>query len=148
MRLPDIFIFANGLIFSTVALAIFNRDAAETFCLLFRDYPPLCWCCFGVAGGRGDIRLEMASVRGSRTSSVAWKITQVLGGAILFRDYVAEAAMCTGESMLPTLKSEGDVILIEKVSLALGHIDRGDVIVTVSPTDPAKLICKRVLGLV
>lgn len=78
----------------------------------------------------------------------AWKVAKVLGGAILFRDYVGEFAQCAGESMLPTLRSKGDMLFVEKVSPALKRIRRGDIVVCVSPNDPDKLICKRVIGLV
>lgn len=81
-------------------------------------------------------------------ASLTWRAAQLLGGAILFKDYIAEAAICAGESMLPTLRSNGDVLLVEKVSTTFRLIKRGDVVVCVSPSDPDKLICKRVIGLV
>lgn len=76
------------------------------------------------------------------------RAAQIIGAAVLFRDYIAEAAICAGESMLPTLRNEGDILLVEKLSPVFKNIKRGDVIVCVSPTDPDKLICKRVIGLV
>lgn len=83
-----------------------------------------------------------------RASTLAWRFAQLAAATILFKDYVAEAAVCSGESMLPTLQSEGEVLLVEKVSPALQTICRGDVIVCASPEDPTKLICKRVIGMV
>lgn len=77
-----------------------------------------------------------------------WKVAKILGGAILFKDYVGEFAQCAGESMLPTLRNEGDMLFVEKVSIALKTIKRGDVVVCMSPQNPDKLICKRVIGLV
>lgn len=50
--------------------------------------------------------------------------------------------------MLPTIASEGEFILVEKMSISLKRIERGDVVVLTSPDDPDKLICKRVVGLV
>lgn len=41
--------------------------------------------------------------------------------------------------MLPTLQSKGDVILVEKLSSRLGIIERGDVIVAKSPSNPQRL---------
>ena len=57
-------------------------------------------------------------------------------------------SQCSGESMLPTIESEGEAILVEKVSVLLRSIKRGDIVVCTSPSDPDKLICKRVVGLV
>jgi inner membrane protease subunit 1 len=93
----------------------------------------------------------MASRLSSRlpsTSTVTWRVAQALGAAILFKDYIAECAVCAGDSMLPTLRSEGNVLLVEKLSTTFRTIKRGDVVVCVSPEDPDKLICKRVIGLV
>jgi inner membrane protease subunit 1 len=78
----------------------------------------------------------------------AWRVSQILGAAVLFKDYVAEAALSSGESMLPTMRVSGDVLLVEKLSTAFRSIKRGDVLVCVSPEDPNKLICKRVIGIV
>lgn len=50
--------------------------------------------------------------------------------------------------MLPTLRAKGDAILVEKMSVALRSLNRGDVIVTISPNEPDKLICKRIVAMV
>ncbi len=50
--------------------------------------------------------------------------------------------------MLPTFKSKGETILVEKISVATKAIKRGDVIIAVSPNDPDKLICKRIIAMV
>ncbi|WZZ38106.1 hypothetical protein YC2023_034365 [Brassica napus] len=52
-----------------------------------------------------------------------------------------------GPSMLPTLNLTGDVILAEHVSHRFGKIGLGDVVLVRSPTDPMKMVTKRVLGL-
>jgi signal peptidase I len=91
---------------------------------------------------------RFASPKLPSTASVTWRVAQLVGAVILFKDYVAEAALCAGESMLPTLRNEGDVLLVEKISSAFRLVRRGDVVVCVSPNDPDKLICKRVIGLV
>lgn len=91
---------------------------------------------------------RFSGARLSSTGSLTWRIVQFVGGAILFKDYVAEAALCAGESMLPTLNSEGDILLVEKLGTTLRTIKRGDVVVCTSPSDPDKLICKRVIGMV
>lgn len=53
--------------------------------------------------------------------------------------------------MLPTLRSSGDVVLVEKLSLSsyVQHphiIKKGDIVVCTSPQEPKKIICKRVIG--
>ena len=50
--------------------------------------------------------------------------------------------------MLPTLSSKGDAILVEKVSVAAKTLGRGDVIIAVSPNNPDRLICKRIIAFV
>lgn len=83
-----------------------------------------------------------------KASTLLWRVAQLAAGVVLFKDYVAEAAVCSGESMLPTLQSTGNVLLVEKVSPVLQTIARGDVVVCVSPEEPSRLICKRVVGMV
>jgi len=51
--------------------------------------------------------------------------------------------------MLPTLANSGDWVLQESFSHRMNppRIARGDVIVAISPYDPSRSICKRVMGL-
>ncbi|PJF17253.1 hypothetical protein PSACC_02931 [Paramicrosporidium saccamoebae] len=72
---------------------------------------------------------RFTSPRLPSVTSLTWRVAQIVGGAILFKDYVAEAALCAGESMLPTLRNEGDVLLVEKISSTLRLVRRGDVVV-------------------
>ena len=48
--------------------------------------------------------------------------------------------------MEPTIYSE-DVILTEHISARLNRINRGDIIIARSPSNPHTFICKRVTGL-
>ena len=50
--------------------------------------------------------------------------------------------------MLPTLNVNGDVVLVERVSVLNRRIEVGDVVVAVSPTNPKDFVCKRVIGMV
>ena len=50
--------------------------------------------------------------------------------------------------MLPTIANEGDYVFVEKISVPLGLIRRGDIVVSTSPIEPNKLLCKRVLSMV
>lgn len=56
---------------------------------------------------------------------------------------------CSGNSMQPTLESE-DVLLVNKFKKHLSNTNvlRGKMYIFVSPSDPNKLICKRVVALV
>ncbi|KAI9106104.1 peptidase S24/S26A/S26B/S26C [Phlyctochytrium arcticum] len=72
------------------------------------------------------------------------------GGCImlLFQNYVAEITLCIGPSMLPTFNFAGDLLVVEHVSQMLGRpVKLGDVVACVSPTDPQRFLCKRILGL-
>lgn len=49
--------------------------------------------------------------------------------------------------MLPTLNLTGDVILAEHLSHRFGKIGLGDIVLVRSPTDPTRMVTKRILGL-
>lgn len=54
-----------------------------------------------------------------------------------------------GPSMLPTLANDGEVVVIDKLSTRLNpyNIQRGELLILLSPLDPQRTICKRVAGL-
>ena len=54
--------------------------------------------------------------------------------------------MCLGPSMRPTFNRSGDVVLMERVSVMTGGVERGDVVIARSPANPRHTVCKRVLG--
>ncbi|KAB5592262.1 Mitochondrial inner membrane protease subunit 1 [Ceratobasidium theobromae] len=56
---------------------------------------------------------------------------------------------CEGSSMLPTLNPHGDILLQESLSVKRNppRLDRGDLVISISPVDPSRLICKRLIGL-
>ncbi len=60
--------------------------------------------------------------------------------------FLAELVEVTGESMEPTLQNK-EQVLIEKVTLGFGEIQRGDIIVFESPETKNKYLIKRVIGL-
>lgn len=64
----------------------------------------------------------------------------------VFTNYVMEATMCMGPSMLPTFNATGDVVLLEHISTRMDALRAGDVVVARSPTNPRLTVCKRVLG--
>ena len=54
--------------------------------------------------------------------------------------------MCEGPSMEPTLYSD-DVLIIERISIRLQKLKKGDIIIAKCPSKPKQHICKRVVGL-
>lgn len=49
--------------------------------------------------------------------------------------------------MLPTLNLTGDVLLVEKLTVRLGKVGPGDVVLVRSPENPRKTVSKRILGM-
>ena len=66
--------------------------------------------------------------------------------AILLVNYVAAAYKIRGDSMNSVLKDEERVI-ISRLALKTGVIDRFDIVVLHKPNEPGKSIIKRVIGL-
>lgn len=50
--------------------------------------------------------------------------------------------------MLPTLQVYGDIVLVDSRAQEHKNIRFGDVVVSISPMNPGRVICKRVVGLV
>lgn len=50
--------------------------------------------------------------------------------------------------MLPTMSAEGEVVLTDKLMCRMfpERLSRGDVVSYVSPLDPQRVVCKRILG--
>ncbi|KEP48648.1 S26 family signal peptidase [Rhizoctonia solani 123E] len=84
-----------------------------------------------------------------RLRGYVFVVTQVTCVAHLFTQHVANVGMCEGASMLPTLNSHGDILLQESLSLKFSSpkLSRGDLVISISPVDPTRLVCKRLLGL-
>ena len=53
-----------------------------------------------------------------------------------------------GASMLPTFNMIGDFVLLERWTTYTHQLKVGDVVVSVSPTDPSRSVCKRLIGMV
>ncbi|XP_072046739.1 mitochondrial inner membrane protease subunit 1-like [Amphiura filiformis] len=74
-------------------------------------------------------------------------------GAIIYctthciTEYVVDFTRCTGPSMMPTIHND-DVVLTEHISAKFTHkVQRGDIVIFKSPTNPRQFMCKRVVGL-
>ena len=61
--------------------------------------------------------------------------------------YVLDVTMCVGPSMLPTLNSAGDIILLSRFLHRYRPVEINDVVLAKSPNNPKQIVCKRVVGL-
>ncbi|GIZ00459.1 mitochondrial inner membrane protease subunit 1 [Caerostris extrusa] len=61
-------------------------------------------------------------------------------------EYIGDVVICQGPSMEPTLYSH-DIMLTEHISIIRNNINRGDIIISRSPSNPKEYICKRVKGI-
>ncbi|KAI3915819.1 hypothetical protein MKX01_013275 [Papaver californicum] len=76
----------------------------------------------------------------------------LLAGKVMCFVHVTNTYICThvlphGPSMLPTLNLTGDWILSEKISIRLGKVHNGDIVIVRSPENPRKFIVKRIMGM-
>jgi len=62
------------------------------------------------------------------------------------RLFIAEPFVVSGSSMVPTF-SDGDYLIVDKVSYVLTDLKRDDVVVFKYPNDPKKFFIKRVIAL-
>lgn len=60
--------------------------------------------------------------------------------------YVGDIVVCSGPSMEPTLYTD-DVLLMERISVRLQRLEKGDIVISKCPTNPKQNICKRITGL-
>ncbi len=98
---------------------------------------------------------SVARPRRRRSTLIEWVIILVvaLGVSLLMRAYVVQQFYIPSGSMEPTLPI-GDRILVSKLSVTLGTIHRGDIVVFRAPaaaltdcTDAVPIFIKRVIGL-
>lgn len=66
--------------------------------------------------------------------------------AHLFADKIGWVAFVDGPSMLPTMSVTGEVVW-ENRMITPHRLSRGDLVTYVSPLDPTRLVCKRLIGL-
>ena len=59
--------------------------------------------------------------------------------------FLAEPLEVTGDSMVPTLSNK-EQIIVEKVSMNFGELERGDIVVFNSPENGKDLLVKRLIG--
>lgn len=61
---------------------------------------------------------------------------------------VADTVKCVGPSMLPTLNRDGDIVLLDKLTPRVRALDRGEVVIAKSVSNPRHTVCKRIIGVV
>lgn len=61
---------------------------------------------------------------------------------------VADTVKCVGPSMLPTLNLDGDIVLLDKLTPRVRALDRGEVVIAKSVSNPRHTVCKRIIGVV
>lgn len=67
-----------------------------------------------------------------------------------FTEYVYQVTLCIGPSMEPTFDTDGELAVLEKYSLLplwYKPIRKGEVVVSMCPTNKDKRVCKRILAL-
>ena len=72
-------------------------------------------------------------------------VVQFTSFMYVVRHYVFDVMSCVGPSMLPTMNTSGDLVLIS--CHRRYHYQRGDVVVAQSITNPRHKVCKRIIGL-
>ncbi|XP_071642026.1 mitochondrial inner membrane protease subunit 1-like [Temnothorax longispinosus] len=61
-------------------------------------------------------------------------------------EYLGDIVVCSGPSMEPTLYTN-DVLLLERISVRLQRLEKGDIVISKCPNNPEQNICKRIVGL-
>ncbi|XP_065095659.1 mitochondrial inner membrane protease subunit 1 [Ochlerotatus camptorhynchus] len=61
-------------------------------------------------------------------------------------EYLGDFVVCVGPSMEPTLYTN-NILITDRLSPRLSHLQRGDIIITKSPTNPVQHVCKRIVGM-
>ena len=104
----------------------------------------------GGGGGMSALGARLRAAAGATAAEAAqvlWGAAQVVAGVVVVHNHVGQVCLCVGPSMWPTLNPRGDVLLVEKPSVAWLRIRPGDVVIAASPTNPRQTVCKRVAGL-
>ncbi|KAK9842321.1 hypothetical protein WJX81_006527 [Elliptochloris bilobata] len=74
-------------------------------------------------------------------------LVKAVGVAHLIHEFVFELSIAYGPSMMPTIDSIGDVLVVDKWSAWRRKIEVGDVVLALSARTPHDRIIKRVLGM-
>lgn len=53
---------------------------------------------------------------------------------------------CVGPSMLPTLNRDGDIVLLDKITHRFRQLERGEIVIAKSVSNPRHTVCKRIIA--
>ncbi len=100
-----------------------------------------------------DQQIEDASSKKNRLSPVKrllleglLVITIAFPLAIGLHTFVTQVYAISGHSMEPTLH-DGERVVVDKIRPAIGELQRGDLVIFVSPEDPSKNLIKRIIAI-
>ncbi|KDQ63826.1 hypothetical protein JAAARDRAFT_54014 [Jaapia argillacea MUCL 33604] len=101
---------------------------------------------------RNDFVSFLAKSPRLKTQIIALKAFHVINFACachLFSEYVGFVRFVDGPSMIPTMSQTGELVIENNLTHRLrpNSLARGDLVTLVSPLDPQRLICKRLMGL-
>ena len=71
----------------------------------------------------------------------------VEAGSHVTGKYVGHSTWCIGPSMEPTIPTQGTFVLVNSYSYSWGEkktYNVGDIVISISPNDPDKQVCKRI----
>ena len=71
---------------------------------------------------------------------------RVIVWILFINEYMFDLCILEGESMIPTFKPFGEIVLMEKFSQRLNLLKKGDIICLVNPTDSTMKLCKRIIA--
>jgi len=102
-----------------------------------------------LSGGSGPSTARTVSdilpPKGSRLRRIPLKLLKWACVAYCINTYAFDLFMCIGTSMEPTIRSH-DIVITEHFTQRFGELKRGDVVIVRSPTDPATIVCKRIVA--
>mmetsp|Transcript_23067 Transcript_23067/g.53781 ORF Transcript_23067/g.53781 Transcript_23067/m.53781 type:complete len:181 (+) Transcript_23067:41-583(+) len=75
------------------------------------------------------------------------KWMQFVGTLHILHEYLFDFSTTAGASMVPTIRTIGDVVLIDRLSLRFRPVRRGEVVISHSSKDSNSRLCKRVGGI-
>ncbi|KAH9837093.1 peptidase S24/S26A/S26B/S26C [Rhodofomes roseus] len=107
-------------------------NAARTFARRIRDNP--------------DEVLNLATRVAKSSALATLHVVNAVCVAHLFANHVGWINMVDGPSMLPTMSVSGEWVLENKM-IKPQNVQRGDLVTYLSPLDPSRIVCKRVVGL-
>lgn len=75
-----------------------------------------------------------------------WLFIKMIALFRLCQTYVYDFRVAIGPSMLPTISTQGDLLLIDRCTPRLNGYRIGDIIILKNPYMPHRNLCKRIVG--